>query len=361
MRSKGFEVILVSSDGPDWDKIPDIASYPVHKIQMARQISLLTDARALWRLILLFRRIRPDIVHSHTPKAGLLGMLAAKIAGVPVRMHTVAGMPLMESTGLKKWVLTWTERVTYASASGVYPNSFHLKDFIEAGRFTRLSKLKVIANGSSNGIDTDYFALTATLERQGRDLRRSLFIPAEAMVFVFVGRVVGDKGIEELIKAFVAIHREHGSARLLLVGPYEDDLDPISSHSRELIDRHEAIIPVGFQVDVRPYLAASDILVFPSYREGFPNVPMQAGSLGLPSIVTDINGCNEIIEPGVNGLIIPPKDAVALKDAMERMMLDDALRDRCRMAARERIVERYRQAIVWDALYAEYCALLNIM
>ena len=354
MRSKGMDVTLVSAEGADWEGIPDIGAYDVHKIGMSRQIDPIKDLRALWLLTRLFRRIKPDIVHSHTPKAGLLGMLAAKAAGVPVRMHTVAGMPLMESRGIKRWVLSQAERMTYACASMVYPNSYHLKDFIAAAGLTRPAKLKVLAGGSSNGIDTDYFLRTAALEQSAAGLRRSLGIPPDAMVFVFVGRLVKDKGINELVKAFEAVHAKTPHTRLLLVGPFEEELDPVAAHTKNSIDRHEAIISVGFQKDVRPYLTASDILAFPSYREGFPNVPMQAGCLGLPSIVTDINGCNEIIQEGVNGLIVPPKDGEALAGAMERLVLDEALRTRCAVGARARILEKYRQQVVWEALYEEY-------
>ena len=360
MKGKGFDVILVSGHGADWEGIPRLEDYSVHKVDMARRINLPKDISALFALIRLFRRLKPDIVHSHTPKAGLLGMLAAKITGVPVRIHTVAGLPLMESKGITRSVLVWMERLTYACASGVYPNSYHLKDFILAHGFTRPAKARVIAGGSSNGIDTVRFERTAALQAAGESVRKSLGIPAGALVLLFVGRIVRDKGIGELVRAFDRICGNYPEIRLLLAGPDEKDQDPIDRDTRTAMERNDRIVHVGFQADVRPYLSLADVLVFPSYREGFPNVPMQAGCFGLPSIVTDINGCNEIITDGVNGLIIPPKDEKAVALAMEKMITDEPFRSRCAAAARQRILEKYRQSVVWEALYEEYRRLLAV-
>lgn len=359
MRSRGIEVVLVSSDGPDWDGIKDISTYAVHKIGMERAIAPLKDIRALWLLIRLFGSIRPDIVHSHTPKAGLLSMVAARVAGVPVRLHTVAGLPLMESRGLKRKVLVWAEKITYRCATGVYPNSHRLKTYIEVNGFTRPSKLKVIGGGSSNGIDTEHFKPTAELVEQGKTLRKQWGIPDQDLIFVFIGRVVRDKGVDELVGAFTRLSGRRTGIWLVLVGGFEDDLDPIGEQTRRRIREHPRIRSAGFVTDVRPYLSACDILVFPSYREGFPNVPLQAGCFGLPSIVTDINGCNEIILPGLNGEVVPVKDLEALEGAMERLAADEGMRNRFAAAARSNIVEKYKREYIWEALYGEYQHLLK--
>lgn len=359
MKGKGFDVTLISADGQDWKDIPHLEDYSVHIVCMARKIDLIKDIKALWKLIRLFRTIKPDIVHSHTPKAGLLAMLAARISGVPVRMHTVAGLPLMESTGLLRKVLILAEKGTYRCASMVYPNSYRLRDFILKERFISPIKLSVIANGSSNGIDTAYFEKTETLRSAATGWRAEHGISLRAPVFIFIGRIVKDKGINELLGAFDGLSGVLPDVVLLLVGSFEDDLDPVDARSRNIIGANPRVIHAGFQKDVRLFLSVADILVFPSYREGFPNVPMQAGCFGLPSIVTDINGCNEIIEDGVNGLIVPPKNEKALAEAMERMTLDQALRTRCAANARPRIVDRYQQSAVWDALYLEYERLLG--
>jgi glycosyltransferase involved in cell wall biosynthesis len=279
-------------------------------------------------------------------------MLGAKLAGVPIRLHTVAGLPLMEATGFKRKVLNFVERLTYSCANMVYPNSKGLYDFILSNRFTTKEKLKVIANGSSNGIDTRFFDPQQISLEQQNQLKDELNISDSDFVFVFVGRLVKDKGINELVSVFSNLKGDN--AKLLLVGPFEETLDPLLPETKKEIHSNGNVLSVGWQSDVRPYLSIADALVFPSYREGFPNVVMQAGAMGLPSIVTDINGCNEIIIDNENGVIIPPKNEKRLYDAM-RFFLENP-NDVERMASNSRnlIVDRYEQRVVWDALLKEY-------
>ncbi|RRN76523.1 glycosyltransferase family 1 protein, partial [Pseudoxanthomonas sp. SGD-10] len=345
MKANGLEVIGVSSEGKELQEVRADEGIEVIPLEMTRTISPLKDLKSLWQFYWLCKQEKPQIVHSHTPKAGIIGMLGAKLAGVPFRLHTVAGMPLMEAKGLKRMVLDWVEKLTYACATKIYPNSKGLYDFIVQQKYTSVNKLKVIGNGSSNGIDTAYFSKSEELEKEALKLRQGYGIKEDDFVFVFVGRLVGDKGVNELVSAFVKLqqstasqvhqpssspinrftgsqvhrftgsqvhrftgsqaHKFTGSLKLLLVGALESDLDPLSSETLQEIERNPDIIAAGFQKDVRPFFVMSDALVFPSYREGFPNVVMQAGAMDLPAIVSDINGCNEIIEEGVNGLIIP--------------------------------------------------------
>ena len=302
-------------------------------------------------------------------------MLAAKLAGVPIRMHTVAGLPLMEATGIKRKILNFVERLTSWSATNVYPNSLALKEFMEEEKLARSSKLKVIGNGSSNGIDTEYFKkledqsskLEATsnpqpVTRNPQPVTRNpqpVTRNPKPVTFCFVGRIVKDKGINELLWAFDKLSKGNSSAKLLLVGPEERELDPISDKSLKILENNKQIISVGWQEDVRPFLAISDVFVFPSYREGFPNVVMQAGAMELPSIVTNINGSNEIIEEGVNGLIIPVKDRDSLYLKMRLLLDNPALRKRLAKPARQIIIDRYEQKFVWSELLKEYVSLLN--
>jgi glycosyltransferase involved in cell wall biosynthesis len=354
MSRNEFEVFMISSpfDGQLALERKENAIYI--PIAMTRVISPLADLKSLYNLVKAFRQIKPDIVHTHTPKAGLLGMLAARIVGVPVRLHTVAGLPLMEARGLKRIVLEAIEKITYACAHQVYPNSSNLKEFIIASNFTSSAKLKVIGNGSSNGINVNLFQLTDDIASQVKVLQIKHHLNADHFIFVFVGRLVKDKGIEELVSAFSALAKQYPKMRLLLVGPEESDLDPLSMECRTEIYDNPAIIHVGYQNDVKPYLALSQVLTFPSYREGFPNVPMQAGCFGLPCIVSNINGCNEIIENDKNGVIIPVKDTVSIKEAMDRVYLDTELYDVMKSNARKMIVERYDQQKVWDLILREY-------
>ena len=352
-----FEIVGVSSAGPELTEVAESEGIRVQALEMTRTISPFKDLKSLWLLCQFIRKERPRIVHTHTPKAGTLGMLAAWLCGVPVRLHTVAGLPLMEATGLKRMLLDLVEKITYACATKVYPNSFGLKDIILQNNYCSASKIKVIGNGSSNGIDTAYFSPEQiTTEAIGK-LKEEYKIAAADFVFVFVGRLVADKGINELVKAFNAISQTYPYTKLLLVGPRESDLDPLNAETDQLLKSNPAILLAGFQTDVRPFLAIANALAFPSYREGFPNVVMQAGAMGLPSIVSDINGCNEIIIEGVNGIIIPPKDEEALYKSMKYFIENPDKVAEMAENARPMIASRYEQKMVWEAILMEYQSL----
>ena len=356
MSTNGFEVIGISSAGDALIEVCQKEEIKVIEINMSRKITPISDFLSVYKLYKQIKKDKPIIVHSHTPKAGIVSMIAAKIANVPIRLHTVAGLPLMEATGIKRKVLNFVEKITYACATKVYPNSKGLYDFIVEEKLASSRKLKIIANGSSNGIDTSYFNLDSISEQQMKEFRLKLNIQSKDFVFVFVGRLVGDKGINELIAAFSRF--KNLNIKLLLVGGLESDLDPLNRDTIQKIHKNENIISVGFQKDVRPYFAISHCLVFPSYREGFPNVVLQAGAMELPSIVSNINGCNEIIEEGINGIVIPPKNIESLYVAMKTMINNEINRKLLAANARNLIISRYEQQFVWDALLTEYKSLL---
>ena len=367
MSENGYEVTGISSYGEALFEVEKNEGIKVIPVEMTRIISPFKDLKALWILYRYFRKEKPFIVHTHTPKAGIVGMLAAKLAKVPNRLHTVAGLPLLEAQGMKRTLLNFVEKITYKCATHVYPNSFNLKNIIIEEKLCSSKKLKVLANGSSNGIDTTHFSLSQISDNTKTELKENLNIKANDVVFCFIGRLVKDKGINELVAAFSQLSLEEPkeilnlqlSIKLLLVGRFERELDPLLPETEKEIQNNPNIIFVGYQKDVRPYLAISDIFVFPSYREGLPNVVMQAGAMELPSIVTDINGCNEIIENGVNGLIIPSKNIEILKEKMLLLLENLEIRNKLKSNAREMITSRYEQKVVWEALLAEYKSLEN--
>ncbi len=352
MSNNGFDVVGVSSKGQPLMDVNQQEGVDVFIVEMSRKITPLKDLVALWKLYRFFKSFKPLIVHTHTPKAGTIGMIAAKIAGVQIRLHTVAGLPLLEVNGFKRRILDIVEKLTYACATKVYPNSLGLKRIIEECGFCSSEKLKVIANGSSNGINTEYF--DPKLFSNDSDLKEKLGIKSNNFVFIFVGRLVGDKGINELVKAFDIFQINHQNCNLLLVGDYETHLDPLKQETLRIIETNENIISVGFQSEVRPFFAISDCLVFPSYREGFPNVVMQAGAMGLPCIVTNINGCNEIIHDGLNGYLIPVKNVRSIIDKMCEIFLDKLTYKKLQKNARVMITSRYEQKVVWEAIKYEY-------
>lgn len=362
MSQHGFEVVAVSSGGALLKGVAEAEGVRIVAIEMTRTISPFIDMKSLIAFYKLCRSEEPVIVHSHTPKAGIVAMLGATLAGVPIRLHTVAGLPLMESKGVKRILLNFVERLTYRCATKVYPNSFGLSDFIIRNDFTRMNKLKVLGNGSSNGVDTIFFDPSHFSLDEIDFYRKSLGITRNDFVFIYVGRLVGDKGINELINAFSLLMgkvEEYQRVKLLLVGSLEPALDPVKPETLKIIEENGSVLSIGFKEDVRPYLAISDCLVFPSYREGFPNVVMQAGAMGLPSIVTDINGCNEIIREGKNGVIIPAKDVNALLLAMTKMYFDREFHRKLQTKSRIVICENYEQTVIWQILLEEYRALLK--
>ena len=352
-----YDVVAISSEKDYLERVGKRENVRTFHLEMSRKITPIHDLIAVLKLFWFLRNEKPHIVHTHTPKAGIVGMLAAKLAGVPHRLHTVAGLPLLETSGMKRTVLDFVERLTYACATKVYPNSFGLATIILQNNYCKATKLKVLANGSSNGIATSFFNPELFSDSQNQLLRKQLGIHSTDFVFIFVGRLVGDKGINEMVAAFTSLNRKQPHAKLLLVGDYEPELDPLLPETMSVIGNDASIISVGFQSEVRPYFSISNCLVFPSYREGFPNVVLQAGAMGLPSIVSDINGCNEIILKNKNGIILPVKDEQALYEAMNLICIDENLYHDLKNNSRQQIVAFYEQKIVWNAILSEYTVL----
>lgn len=350
-----FEIVGLTSSGREVHDVIQNEGIRVIEVELTRSITPLKDLSALFKVYRILKKEKPFIVHSHTPKAGTIGMLAALLARVPHRLHTIAGLPLLESKGLKRKLLDFVEKITYSCATMIYPNSHGLKDIIIANNYVKKQKLKVIGNGSSNGIDIDHFCKDRLEDINLNKLKDTLGINENDFVYIFVGRFVTDKGLNELISAFKRI--ENKSVKLLLVGTFEHALDPLFEETILEIKNNDRIINVGWQEDVRPYFMMANALVFPSYREGFPNVVMQAGALELPSIVTNINGCNEIIEHEKNGLIIPPKNEEALFLALQKLINDTHCYNQMTANAREIITKNYRRELVWESLLKEYQSL----
>lgn len=351
-----FQVIVISGEGEDLDEVRERERVQVIPLEMQREISPIKDIISLVKLYFLLKKEKPQIIHSITPKAGLLSMLAAKLAGVPIRLHTFTGLIFPSKKGWLQKLLIQMDRLLCWAATRVYPEGEGVRNDLIKYKITK-KNLKIIANGNVNGIDTTYFSPEKVDKAQSLQLKKQLGIQETDFVYIFVGRLVGDKGVNELIQAFKKI--ENKNIKLLLVGAQEHYLDPLPPDIIYEIETSKNILAVGFQKDVRPYFAISDALVFPSYREGFPNVVMQAGAMGLPSIVSDINGCNEIIINNENGWIVPPKNTEQLYLAMKKILEDRTAYLSLKEKSRALIVDRYQQHTVWNALEKEYNELLN--
>lgn len=353
LKEDGYDLVAVSSPGPALDELEKRENVRAYRVPMQRHISPLKDLKSLWQLIRVFHKEKPEMVHSITPKAGLLSMIAAWICRVPVRLHTFTGLIFPTSTGFKQKVLILTDRITCSCATHIVPEGEGVKDDLLKFNITKKT-LKVLGHGNIRGIDLKHYSKTSQVIEKASELRRS-----DVCTYIFVGRVVRDKGINELIRSFELLNRKNPQTRLILVGSFEPNLDPLNPEILEEINTNPAIETVGKQNDVRPWLAASDIFVFPSYREGFPNVVIEAGAMDLPSIVTDINGSREIIEDGKNGIIIPPHDAEALYKAMLSLYHDQEYRNKLSANARNMIATRFEQSYVRNCLKEYYNSIIN--
>ncbi|MDE6235582.1 MAG: glycosyltransferase family 4 protein [Muribaculaceae bacterium] len=355
----GAEVVAVSSPEKALVEYGSAEGVRTVGVAMERHISPLRDLRSLWSMIRVFRKERPDMVHSMTPKAGLISMMAAWVCRVPVRIHTFTGLVFPTSTGLKQKILMFTDGLTCACATHVIPEGEGVKADLTNYGITR-KPLRVLGHGNVKGIDLERFDPTREEVRaEALRIRKELGISPDDFVFVFIGRLVGDKGINELVEAFGRLQKEHPEVRLILVGPEEAELDPLKGETMAEIGSNDAISAVGRQSDVRPWYAVADAFVFPSYREGFPNCVIEAGAMGLPSIVTDINGSREIVLDGENGVVIPSKDSGALYDAMRDFVEDDDRWGRMAAKARELVASRFEQSYVRQCLKDFYRTVLK--
>ena len=345
-----YDVVLLSSPGKEMDDAVAEHGVKAIAVPMQRHISIRHDIVSLWRIARAFLREKPTMVHSMTPKAGLLCMVAAWMCRVPVRIHTFTGLVFPTSHGLKKKLLMLTDAITCRCATHIIPEGEGVKNDLLSNGITR-KPLQVLGYGNVMGIDVQRFSRRKEIEEAASEIRDN-----SVFTYLFVGRIVGDKGINELVSAFVRLNRTHPNTCLLLVGFFENELDPVSPETRRLIEECEQIEYAGEQKgdNLVAYYAASDCFVFPSYREGFPNTVIEAGAMDLPCIVTDINGSREIIEHGKNGIIIPVRDEQAIYQSMEQMLTDEQMRKGMTEKAREMIVSRYERGFVRQSLYDFY-------
>ncbi|MDT3388422.1 MAG: glycosyltransferase family 4 protein [Bacteroidota bacterium] len=357
--SQYYEILGVAADTGLLQEVGKREGIRVIDIPMHREISLVSDIKCLWKLYNLFRKERPYILHCNTPKGSLLGLLAGKWAGVHHRVYTVTGLRYQGSKGFFRWVLKLMETVSCYCATKVIPEGQGVLQTLQSDHITR-KPLRVLHHGNINGIDIRYYS-RQRVQQEGCSISgEALGLLESDFVFVFVGRIVKDKGMNELANAMQELN-----CKLLLVGSFDDD-DPLNENCRVFLQTSPKVKCVGWQEDVRPYLAVADALVFPSYREGFPNVPIQAGAMDLPCIVTDINGCNEIIKDGINGKIINAPMNVGsvvmqneLTNTMQWFLDNPAEVKQMSSKAREMVASRFEQRDVWEATLQMYKNLQN--
>ena len=348
LQERGYEIVSLSSPGEKLVRLREMGVKTI-EVPMERHISLFRDLTSLIKLIGVFLKEKPFMVHSMTPKAGMLCMLAAWITRVPRRVHTFTGLVWPTSIGLKRRILMATDWLTCACATHIIPEGKGVMNDLQSHITNK--PMKVLGYGNVRGVDMEKFSRRQEVEDMAKGIKKE-----GIFTFIFVGRIVGDKGINELVSAFAELHKKYEKTRLLLVGRFEKELDPLKAETLNVIDKHISIESLGpkYGDELLAYYVASDCFVFPSYREGFPNTVMEAGAMGLPSIVTDINGSREIIIDGKNGVIIPSKDVEALYHAMEEMITNSDKTKEYADNAREMIASRFERGFVCKCLYDFY-------
>jgi glycosyltransferase involved in cell wall biosynthesis len=312
----------------------------VRFVRMKRQIAPLSDVAALWRLMRMLSKLRPAIVNAGTPKAGLLGMLASRVAGVPVRVYCLRGLRLETTEGVKRVLLTLTEKLACLFAHKVVCVSESLRQKALQLGLSGTEKLVVIGSGSSGGVDISHFEWTQERGSKAAELRRFHKLPVNASVIGFIGRLTRDKGIVELVEAFEIVSHQLPDARLLLVGWYEEG-DPVPANSRQKIASNPRIHCVGFVDNTSDYFHVIDVLAFPSYREGFPNVILEAAAAGKPVAATRATGVIDAVVDGVTGLLSPVGEPAPLAANLLTLLTDKELVQRMGQAARRRVEEEW--------------------
>ena len=361
MADHGMEVLMGSADGPERPLVLEAEGCPHVIIPFTRAITPVQDLKCLGMLVRLMRQYRPAIVHTHTPKAGLLGMLAARMAGVPIRIHTIAGLPFMTATGNKRRLLIAMEKLTYAAAQHVWPNSDGIMSFMRQQRLCPERKLGMIGYGSTNGIDLEVFSPDRVTAARRAAVEKQLDHTEANTYLMAVGRVVRDKGIPELLTAFGRLSQEQPHLYLVLVGPLERERaeETLSEEQLYIIESDPHILHIDWTDDVAAFLSVADLLVHASHREGFPNVPLQAGAMRCPIVCSAIPGNVDIVTDGETGLTFPVGDTGALQSRLEDALADRERTAHMARALRQRIEEQFDRKVVHGLMLARYRELLQ--
>jgi glycosyltransferase involved in cell wall biosynthesis len=358
MMRRGFAISAISSPGEELALFAQREHAPVYAVPMPRRITPFRDLRAVWAVYRALRRVRPHIVHAHTPKGGLLGTTGAWLARTPVRIYHIRGLPFMTASGARRVLLRWTERVSCALADRVLCVSESVRDVAIAEGVCAADKITVLGGGSGNGVDAAHRFDPDRWAPLRLVRRHALRVPPHAVVVGYVGRIVREKGIIELAAAWQALRTAHPDAYLVIAGDFEPQ-DPVPDDVALLLRRDERIRIVAWDREMPSLYSAMDMVVLPSYREGFPNVPLEAGAMRIPVVATRIPGCTDAVADGVTGTLVPPRDVDALARAIHEYVVHPQLRQAHGRAGRDRVLREFRQERIWEALHGEYLRLLT--
>lgn len=358
LKAHGFRVAVVSSPGAALEEFGAAEDVPATAVPMQRRLSPLHDIRSLLALVRVFATLKPAIVHSHTPKAALLGTIAARLTG-RLAVLSIFGLPQMTARGWGVRLLDAKTRLECAIAHRVWCDSFSVRDVLIARKLCAARKVVVLGSGSVNGVDADGRFNPARFDADAKRVRkRQWTLPDDAVVIGFIGRVVRDKGIRELTEAWQRLRTRHPRLHLLIVGETEPT-DPIDGATERLLRSDARVRLTGPVRDVTPLLAIMDVFVLPSYREGFGVTNIEAAAMAVPVVATRIPGCVDSVADGETGTLVPAGDATSLADAVDRYLEDPGLRRQHGEAGRRRVLEQFRQERIWQELASLYRSLLD--
>jgi glycosyltransferase involved in cell wall biosynthesis len=358
MKENGFEVVMISAEGKGLEEVIEGEQCRHIVVPMTRSITPVADLKCLIQMIRIFKKEKPDIVHTHTPKAGLLGMVAAKICGVKIRIHTIAGLRFVTARGTTRKVLVAMEKLTARAANHVWPNSFSLLQTVKKYKLSSSHKLKVIASGSSNGINLERFSIQALLPDVMEHVKQQVSYDSTLKYLLFIGRIVKDKGIEELLDVFAELFEKDKDLRLVLVGSFEEALDPLNERAKQILSSHPGLIHIQWSDAVEYFIGLAGLLIHPSYREGFPNVLLQAGALKCPVICSAIEGNVDVVEHQRTGLLFEPANRDELKEKLSFALDNPQKMNEWAEALYTRVHADFDQKIVQHKLLEEYRRLI---
>ncbi len=359
LESQGFEIQVISSPGEALDAFGRAEAVPAHAVKMERRISPLRDLTSLPHLWQKLRALKPDLVHALTPKAGLLGTLAARLAGVPAVVLSINGLPQMIQPGLLRTLLNGTTRLSCRLADLVWCDSFSLREHVERAGLCSPQKLTVLGHGSVRGVDARHaFSPDQYGPLARQEIRHRHGIPMDSRVLGYVGRLVADKGMHELAEAWRSLRDRHPDLHLLLIGAAEA-VDPMPAEDEHLFRSDPRVHLAGQRRDVAAYFAAMDVNVMPSYRESFGIANIEAAAMAVPVVSTRIPGCVDSVQDGVTGTLVPPRDAPALTAAIRHYLDDPHLRAAHGRAGRVRVLRDFRPESLFEALHQQYVRLLT--
>lgn len=354
LNRRGFAIHAVSSPGEVLQEFGSGEGVSVQPVAMSRTITPPQDVRSLCRLVQLFRHLRPTIVHAHTPKAGVLGVLAARLTGVPVVVYTIHGLPFASAQGQKKWLLYLSEKISCWGAHQILAVSKANLKLALASGLCRRGKISILGPGSVNGVDAEKVFNPSLLPAKARAATRVLLgIPPESLVIGYVGRIVRDKGIQELAAAWTWLRQRYADLYLLLIG-WEEAQDPVAPATQKALKSDPRVVFSSPVKDLAPYYSAMDIVTLPTYREGFPVVPLEAAAMGLPVVTTTVDGCPEAVVDGKTGILVPPRDSQRLGEALEILLLDPDMRKCMGWNGRQRVLAEFTPQKFWEELYIFY-------